>query len=184
MKPLTMPKLQQQESLFSTRLRDEIQLAPIIPVERTFIWTESTTFLQWLQTTEKLTVFVAKRGAEFLALSKIDEWNHVRTFENPADAGARGFSAHGLSESHWLKGPDFFKTEDWHSQPSTDVLENLKRDKFKSSQVPPEHKKQAATAITTNVANNASIFEWQKYSSYEKLLRIIAYLLRLLPKFA
>ena len=32
------------------------------------------------------------------------------------------------------------------------------------------------------MASIASTLEWQKYSSYEKLLRVVAYVLRLLPK--
>ena len=43
-------------------------------------------------------------------------------------------------------------------------------------------RKQEATAVTATVAENESTFQWQMYSSYEKLLRIVAYMLRLLPK--
>ena len=59
----------------------------------------------------------------------------------------------------------------------------MKRNKSKSDQVPSEPEKKA-TAITANVANIASTFEWQMYSTYEKILRFIAYMLRSMPKFA
>ena len=39
----------------------------------------------------------------------------------------------------------------------------------------------ATTAMAT-VTMTATTFEWQKYSSFEKLLRIVAYLLRVLPQ--
>ena len=52
MKPLTIPKLELQAALLSARLRDEIRLALTLPVERTFMWIDSTTVLQWLQTTD------------------------------------------------------------------------------------------------------------------------------------
>ena len=77
-KPLTIPKLELQAAL-SARLKDEIRLALTSPLERTFMWTDSTTILQWLQTTDKLPIFVANRVAEILELTTTDEWNYVRT---------------------------------------------------------------------------------------------------------
>ena len=43
-------------------------------------------------------------------------------------------------------------------------------------------KEHQCTTITATVTEIATTFKWQKYSSYEKLLRIVAYMLRLLPK--
>ena len=121
MTPLTRPKLELQAAVLSVRLRDEIRLALAKPVERTFMLTDTTTVPQWLQTTEKLPVFVANRVAGILKLTTTDEWNYVRTSENPVDAGTRGFSANALLGSHWLKIPHFLKTDNWPFQPSTDV---------------------------------------------------------------
>ena len=112
--------------------------------------------------------------AEILELTTTDEWNYVRTSENPADAGTRGLSANFLSESHWLKGPDFLKTDDWPFQPSADGLQKIKKTSLYPTNFHRNAEKQKATAVTANVANMASNFEWQKYSSYEKLLRIVA----------
>ena len=113
MKPLTIPKLELHADDSSGRLRGEIRLTLTLPVERTIMWTDSTTLLQWLQTTEKLPVFVANRLAEILELTTTDEWNYARTTENenPADAGIRGLSANALSENHWLKGSDFLNRQ-------------------------------------------------------------------------
>ena len=38
------------------------------------------------------------------------------------------------------------------------------------------------TSLSSNADINTLTFEWQKYSSFEKLLRIVAYLMRLIPK--
>ena len=90
-----------------------MRLALTAHVERTFMWTDSTIVLQWLQTTDKLPVFVANRMEEILELMTTEEWNYVRTSGNPSDAGTQGFSANAVSESHALKSPDRLKTEDW-----------------------------------------------------------------------
>ena len=184
MKPLTIPKLELQAALLAARLRKEIQLAFTIPIERTFMWTDTTTVIQWLQSTDKFLVFVANRLAEILESTTTDECNYVQTSENPADVGSHGLSTNVLSESPWLKGPDIFKTDDLLFQQSTDVLQKIKKNKSESDQVPSEHEKQEATAITRNVANIAWTFEWQKHSSYEEFMRTVAYMLRLMPKFA
>ena len=53
MKALTIPKLELQAAILAARLKDEIQEALTVSVERTFMWTDSTTVLQWLHSIDK-----------------------------------------------------------------------------------------------------------------------------------
>ena len=46
-KALTIPKLELQVALLSARLRNEVQRALTLQIEKTFMWTDSTTVLQW-----------------------------------------------------------------------------------------------------------------------------------------
>ena len=179
MKALTIPKLELQAALLAARLKDEVQKALTLTVERTLMWTDSTTVLQWLHSIDKQPVFVANRVAEILELTTVDEWNHVPTIDNPADAGTRGLSAKALLESTWLKSPDFLRTSDWPFKPSDEIMKS-KVKKIDHDNVPNEPKYEETTANIANVVFNALTLEWQKYSSYEKLLRILAYIL-LLP---
>ena len=112
-------------------------------------------------------MFVAKRVAETLKLTTVDEWNHVNIVDNPADAGTRGLSAKIFLESSWLKSPAFLRTSDWPFQPS-DEISKLKLKKLDSDKVPTETKYQETTANTANVVFNALTLEWQNYSSHEK----------------
>ena len=127
------------------------------------------------------TVFVTNRVAEILELTTADEWNHVKSIDNPADAGRRGLSANSLRDSPWLKGPSFLRTHDWPFKPPKHVEIKLKTKKsdFPNSD---EETSEFLTALSATVIGIATTFEWQKYSSYEKLLRVVAYILRLLPK--
>ena len=147
------------------------------------MWTDSTTVLQWLRSIDKQPVFVANRVAEILELTTVDEWNHVQTSDNPADAGTRGLSASALLESSWLKGPEFLKTSDWPFKPSSDILEKIKHKKLNTESEQLESVSPETATLSAHVTTNASTLEWQKYSSYEKLLRIVAYMLRIVPKF-
>ena len=182
MKALTITKWELQVALLAARLRDKVQKALTLNVERTFMWTDSTTVLQWLHSIDKQPVFVANRVAVILELTTVEEWNHVATLDNPADAGTRGLSAKALTESCWLKGPEFLMTSDWPFQPA-EATWKVKATKSDQSQIPDDDY-QETTASTANVAPSTGTFEWQKYGSYEKLLRILAYMLRISPKFS
>ena len=183
MKALIIPKLELQAALLAARLKAEIQQALTVPVERTFMWTDSTTVLQCLHSIDKKPVFVANRVAEILELTTIDDWNHVPTADNPADAGTRGLSANALLDSPWLKGPKFLITPDWPFQLSEEILKG-KLKNFDSIEVNTEPVHHETTANTASVAFNLLTLEWQMYSSYEKLLRLVAYILRISPKFS
>ena len=183
MKALTIPKLELQAALLTARLKDEVQQALTVPVERTFMWTDSTTVLQWLHSIDKKPVFVANRVAEVLELTTVDEWNYVPTADNPADAGTRGLPAKSLFDSSWLKGPKFLMTPDWPFQPSEEILKN-KLKNYDSNEINVDSVYQETTANTASVTPNVLTLEWQRYSSYEKLLRIVAFILRILPRFS
>ena len=181
MKALTIPKLELQASLLAARLRKEIQNALTLKIDKIFMWTDSTTVLHWLNSLEKQPVFVTNRVAEILELSTVDEWNYVKSSDNPADAGTRGICAKSLRDSPWLTGPSFLKTPDWPFVPPINVKFKLKA---KTTELHETNYTtfETDTALSATVASIASTFEWQKYSSYEKLLRVVAYALRLLPK--
>ena len=180
MKALTIPKLELQTSLLAARLPKEIENALTVRIDNTFMWTDSTTVLRWLHSIEKQLVFVTNRVAELLELTTVDEWNYVKSCDNPADAGTRGLSANSLRESLWLKGPSFLRTYDWPFKPPKEVEIKLKA---KKSAIPnSEETSEFETALSATVIGMATTFEWQKYISYEKLLRVVAYVLRVLPK--
>ena len=127
---LTIPKLELQVALLSARLRNDIQQALTLEIGKTFMWKDSTTVLQWLHSLEKQSVFVANRVAEILELTTVDEWFHVQSADNPADAGTRGLSAKALLESCCLKGPSFLRTSEWLFQPCENFRNKLKQAKL------------------------------------------------------
>ena len=53
MKALSIPKLELQAALLATRLKDDILTALTVCINHAYMWTDSTTVLQWLNFTEK-----------------------------------------------------------------------------------------------------------------------------------
>ena len=107
MKVMTVPKLELQAALLAALLKREITQALIVPVNQLFMWTDSTTFLQCINSNEKQPIFVANRVCEILEYTSVDQWNHVATKDNPADAGTRGMSVEVLQLISWVNGPHF-----------------------------------------------------------------------------
>ena len=130
MKTLTILKLEIQAALLSARLRNDIQQALTLEIEKTSMWRDSTTVLQWLHSLEKQPVFVANRVADILELTTVDEWFYVQSFDNPADAGTRSLSSTALLESCWLKGPSFLRTPEWPFKPCENIRSELKQAKL------------------------------------------------------
>ena len=57
METLTIPELELPAALLAASLRDEIHRALTLDIDRTFMWTDNTTVLQWLHSLEKQPAF-------------------------------------------------------------------------------------------------------------------------------
>ena len=91
-------------------------------------------------------------------------------------------SATALLNSCWLSGPDFLKTSDFLFKLPDDFRQKVMFNKRTNCTEVIETKEYQCTTYSTTATEIATTFEREKYSSYEKLLRIVAYVLRLLPK--
>ena len=122
MKALSLPKLKLQAALLATRLKDDKLTNLTVSIIQVYMWTDSTTVLHWLNSTEKLPVFVANRVGEVLKSTTIDEWHHVLSGDNPADTDKRGSSREALKYSSWVIGPSILRTTDWPFIPDERVI--------------------------------------------------------------
>ncbi|XP_076660830.1 uncharacterized protein LOC143364282, partial [Halictus rubicundus] len=73
-------------------------------ISKTTFWTDSTIVLHWLaKSPSTLKTFVANRVAEIQGKTRIKNWRHVRTSDNPADLLSRGITAKELIDnSFWV----------------------------------------------------------------------------------
>ena len=153
-----------------------------VTVNQVFMWTDSTTVLQWINSNEKQPIFVANRVCEILEYTSVDQWNHVATKDNPADAGTRGMSAEVLQLSSWVNGQHFLTNSKFPFVPNKDVINNIKLGVNQAVVI--EDTVSLATSVKKQTFPVPSLFPFDKFSSYQKYLRIAAYVLRLLPKHA
>lgn len=117
--------------------------------------------LHWLQTSPHLLkTYVTNRVTAIREITDSIEWRHVRSEDNPADAISRGQLPHVfLKNLTWFTGPS------WLAKNETDWPNEITR----ITEIP-ELKKNICMMIKDN---EFKIFD--RYSSYSKLLRVVAY---------
>ena len=148
-----------------------------VTVNQVFMWTDSTTVLQWIHYNEKQPIFVANRVCEILEYASVD--HHVATKDNPADAGTRGISAEVLQRSSCAKGPHFLTNSRFPFVPNTDVINNIKLGVNQAVTI--ENIVSLTKSVKKQITPVPSICPFDKFSSYQKTLRIASYVFRVLP---
>ena len=183
MKVMTVPKLELQAALLATRLKRDICQALTVHVDKLFLWTNSATVLQWFNSKSKRRMFIANRVCAILEHTSVDEWNHVASCHNPANAGIRGISVEVLQSSSWVLGPEFLRTKQFPFEPSNEVVKNIKL-VIVTKEIDKTNTSLAASVTKSTKKPPPQLIPFDNYTSYQKLLLITAYTLFLLPSLA
>ncbi|XP_071055173.1 uncharacterized protein [Onthophagus taurus] len=164
---LTLPKLELTAALCEARLQNYIAKNMLIYIQKTTLWSDSKISLYWIRgKSKKWKPYVQNRVNEIHKLSD-SVWRYCPGKENPADLLTRGISAKTLIESNlWLRGPKWLKDEenwpnDEYFEPDVDQVSSLLT--IQRNESTPE---------------TQPIFPLEKYGTYEKIMRITAYVIR------
>lgn len=171
-KTLSVPRLELSAALLLARLVVFVRDAFQNHAMACRCWTDSTITLAWVsKAPTRWKTFVANRVAEIQTLLPGVPWRHVSTRENPADCASRGISPDDLiGNDLWWSGPSWLKlpTTSWPAEtpaPHADA---------------PLEEKRIYPACTIVI-----IEPWElskRYSSWFKLLRVTAYIMRFAKK--
>ena len=138
------------------------------------LWTDSTVVLTWLQSRpSRWKPFVGHRVSEIQELTKITDWNHISTNDNPADLISRGTEPMTLKHSRlWWYGPEWINKEiyEWPVKWSSKETEEIKTEERKCT-------KEGFAPITLVCQMGAEELH-SRYSSWLKLRRIVAFCIR------
>lgn len=130
------------------------------------VFSDSKVVLAWLaKPPSTWTIFVRNRVAKITELVSFNQWSYVNTAQNPADLGTRGISVQKFLKSDlWLHGPPFLLTNYVPSSVSESTDLELKRVK--------------ETCLLSSVSKNDFILIFDRFSSFTRLRRVIAFIFR------
>ncbi|XP_058839467.1 uncharacterized protein LOC131694941 [Topomyia yanbarensis] len=165
LKYVSIPRLELQAAVIGTRLAKAIGETHRIAVQKRFFWTDSRDVLCWLRSDHrKYSKYVGARVGEILENSELSEWFWVPTKMNVADEGTKWQRIPDISpSSRWFNGPFFM----WQQRSSW----------------PPQPMNHGTTTTEINHSVNlhavrVPVINFAKYSSWRKLVRVVAYMRR------
>ncbi|XP_071578330.1 uncharacterized protein [Temnothorax nylanderi] len=136
-----------------------------INVTRKFCWTDSEIVLAWIsKEANTWKTFVSNRVAQIQSLTEIKDWHHVSSHDNPADVVSRGLLPEKLIESKiWWKVPDWLSSNAYPCRKAETVVDDQALE---------------TRRIFVAVNTNEKVELLYKFSSYNKLQRVMAFCLR------
>ncbi|XP_053391449.1 uncharacterized protein LOC128554225 [Mercenaria mercenaria] len=174
LKTLTLPQLELIAALIGARLASHLQKSLQTP--NVTFWSDSQIVLHWLTTSKPLKRFVRNRVDEINQLTGKSLWRYCPTNDNPADLLTRGISADiFLDNQLWNTGPSWLTNRvQWptweyeHVTPQTTTEENAGN----SEEI---NMSSLQCSDTLGIHN---VIDITHYSSYTKLLRVTANVMR------
>ena len=158
---LTIPRLELCGALMLAKLLVATAKDLDVPLSQVYSWSDSAIVLHWINSAStRLKTYVVNRVNEISKLVPPDQWRYVATSYNPADHVSRGLSPKALLKCQlWWKGPDWLRQpqDAWPRRPDINLGREI-----------PEMK-----AIVLNIRPPPDNTIWEKYSSFDHLLRVI-----------
>ncbi|GFW85339.1 integrase catalytic domain-containing protein [Trichonephila clavipes] len=172
-KPQSLSRLELCSALLLANLLQATLPTLTVSISETFAWSDSKITLAWLKSDpRRWQPFVANRVAQIQELTPNVHWNFVSGLENPADCGTRGIPPTKLEKCNlWFNGPDWLRSSTF---PIVEFEDNPQLQEHMSTEA-----KRTSKLIMLNVVDATFKAEFfQKFSSWNKLKRVVAYCLR------
>ncbi|XP_058817455.1 uncharacterized protein LOC131680761 [Topomyia yanbarensis] len=120
LKRQSIPRLELMAAVLGARAMHSIQSSHSFPIQRRFLWTDSSTVLSWIRSEQNnYKQFTAFRIGEIVELTSVSDWRWVKTKFNIADVLTKWGKGPPLqSEGPWFQGSELMYQleQDWPRQ--------------------------------------------------------------------
>jgi hypothetical protein len=171
----TIPRLELLSAVLLSRLMTSVTkaLESELNLGAPIFYTDSLVALYWITSHKEWKQFVRNRVVEIQKLTPIDSWRHCKGTSNPADIPSRGATpTELLANPIWLEGPSWLIQEE----------NTLYTEESVSNIEPPEGSleelKNTRTLHSSIGTSSVAIFDCEKVSSLNRLLRVTAYIFK------
>ncbi|UYV63980.1 hypothetical protein LAZ67_2006240, partial [Cordylochernes scorpioides] len=167
-KKITIPRLELCAALMLAQLKSQTTQALPFNIDEQFYWTDSKIVLAWITSeSKKWQIFVANRVAKIQDLTAAHSWQYISGKQNPADLATRGILPSCLINSKlWWHGPI------WLALDGSENIASFTID-------PSMGLEERSVILHATIAEPCPEF-LSKYSSFAKLLRVMAWCKRLI----
>lgn len=177
-KMTTIPRLELQAAVLAARLKKTIFDELILKVNQVFLWTDSTTVLKYIKNeSQNFGQYIMHRTNEIRNNTNTKDWYYISTDLNVADDASRGIKFSELNKNHrWITGPDFLH----HKNIDINFATNNQYLDKETSDFPVNINTNQSVIQTTNKQCEINTeFNWEYYSTFRKLTRHIAWIIKL-----
>ena len=152
----------------------------IVDSIETFLWTDSTVVLFWINNHKPWKQYVSSRVTEILEHTSRDKWRHCPGHLNPADMPSRGLSGNELCNSEsWWNGPQFLQLseDDW---PNMTLFDSCEEAQLEIMKTPVSHSFVTSVTMASDLGYPTldKVIDCKRFSSLIKLLHVTVYVLR------
>ena len=184
LKHVSIPRLELTAAVTSVRVGSMLSKELNYKDVQHFYWTDSKVVLGYVSNdTKRFQVYVANRVQEIRNKSNRNQWNYVKTKDNPADIASRGVSPKELAKNYtWFNGPEFLWKEDIDKSLNHSQTFELDPDdpEVKKCQV---HLTQGSDSQRSELLQKKDfIFDLNRFSSWIKTKRVLALCLKFIHK--
>ncbi|UYV61483.1 hypothetical protein LAZ67_1005017, partial [Cordylochernes scorpioides] len=162
-KKITIPRLELCAALMLAQLQSQTTQALPFNIDEQFYWTDSKIVLAWITSeSKKWQIFVANRVAKIQDLTAAHSWQYISGKQNPADLATRGILPSCLIHSKlWWHGPVWLTLDGSENIPSFTIDPSMGLE-------------ERSVILHATIAEPCPEF-FSKYSSFTKLLRVMAW---------
>ena len=167
----TVPRLELMAAVLAAKVGSKLKAELGYGGLPVFYWSDSLVTLGYIRNKSKrFHVFVANRVEQIRELTDPSDWFHVDTKSNPADLASRGLDASQISQhSCWFEGPAFL----WQQSLDAMLTPPVAPVSDSDSEV------KSCSSFATVAVPTFDLSRFQHISSWEKLVKVVALVLKL-----